>query len=128
MKRRFFALVLGAGLLFSNYNAEAGNKPGGNKNNCIETTDITILGGTLGYMNKLQTVKGKLYNSSKDFVYDNIKLRVNYLDYMGNNLGSEDGVVSRSIKSGENDFFVEHVHSPKNTDHVTVDVLCAEQK
>lgn len=127
MKRLMFVLMFGLGV--SGYSFSAEKPVLNNRNdNCIATTDVSILPGSIDYQKKLQVLKGKLYNSSNLAEYEKVQLRVNYFDNKGTSLGNEIIYVSRSIKEGETDMFMEHLKAPKNTHNLTVDVLCAEEK
>ena len=127
MKRLIFVLMFGLGVSGSVFSSE---KPviNNENDNCIATTDIQILPGSIDYQKKLQVLKGKLYNSSTLVEYEKVQLRVNYFDHTRASLGNEIIYVSRDVKEGETDMFMEHLKAPKNTHNLTVDVVCAEEK
>jgi hypothetical protein len=127
MKKIVFIILFGGSIFLSNDTVSAKNFRSGEGDNCIVTSDLVIKDGSIGFEKLTGSLKGKITNFSREYSYGKIQLKVKFLDYMGNELGTTTTVVlDRNIKSGESDFFLEHLKAPKHTDHVQCEIVCAE--
>lgn len=138
MKRILGALALGVALSLSiaATPAETGNTA--RDSECMTTTELSLgkeMQGTSQEMNTVGSgasnisneLRGTLTNNSLNQGYEDVEIRVDYLNNEGTPVGSETVTVHKDIDPGSTESFTESLNPVAGATNASYSIVCAEE-
>src|SRR5688500_16453535 len=134
MRRILGALALGAALSLSIAATPADTRD----SDCMTTTELSLgqeMQGTSEEMNTVGSgasnisneLTGTLTNSSLSQGYDDVEIRVDYLDANNNAIGSETVTVHNDIDPGATESFTKSLNPVAGATNASYSIVCAEE-
>lgn len=114
------------GVAFSMSAAGTDNNKRVDEDRCMVTSDLRMSDVKVDIdRNGESEIQGKIVNEAGDVDYKNVKVRINFLDDDGEQIGSRVSTIKGDFADGSSEPFTLKFNAPEGTEHASYNIECA---